>query len=239
MLAGVDGCKSGWIVAFSQSWPSLEPIQFEYCTDFTAVLRATSHCSVVAVDMPIGLPDSSDLRECDVQAHHALGSKGSSVFMTPPRACIDAKDVREFQSLHRQSRKKGAGLPVWGIVPKMRDVNRIMEERYCSDQNIQDRVIEFHPELTWCRLAGSEGLLSKHIAEGILQRIALLERDSHGWLPVFPKRLEGSPSIDDILDAVAGLSAAQSYLGRSERTHRYPLNGVVRNGVGLRMEIWY
>jgi predicted RNase H-like nuclease len=50
--------------------------------------------------------------------------------------------------MHREIRGKGSGLPVWGIVPKMLEVNRLMEERVANDPAVQGRIIEFHPELT-------------------------------------------------------------------------------------------
>src|SRR6202521_778926 len=140
MLAGVDGCNKGWVVAFGQSWPCHEPVRIEFCPDFKAVLEDTQACEVVAVDMPIGLPDGSELRDCDLGAQKALASKRSSVFLTPPRSCIEAPGPVEFQSMHREIRGKGAGLPVWGIVPKMLEVNRLMEERVASDPTVQDRI---------------------------------------------------------------------------------------------------
>lgn len=189
--------------------------------------------------MPIGLPDGMEPRECDLSARKALGSKQSSVFLAPPRSSIEAPVPKDFQLLHKQITGKGAGLPVWGIVPKMLEVNRMLEDRIASDPTIQDRIIEFHPELTWQRLAGSAQLSSKRLAEGVLQRISLLERLSRGWLPPFPQKFTGDPAIDDVLDAVIGISAARSFLDRGESVQRHPLGEPQRNSKGLRMEIWY
>jgi predicted RNase H-like nuclease len=239
MLAGVDGCRNGWIVALAPSWPCHQPVSIEFYPDFKAVLEATRTCEVVAVDMPIGLPDGNELRECDVLAQKALGGQRSSVFLTPPRSCLDAAGPREFQSMHRQIRGTGAGLPVWGIVPKMLEVNRLLEDRIASDPALQDRIIEFHPELTWRRLAGSSKLSSKRTAEGILQRISLLEQLSQGWLPGFPQKIPGNAAIDDVLDAVIGISASQSAARRDEILQRLPVGEPKRNSKGLRMEIWH
>jgi predicted RNase H-like nuclease len=239
MLAGVDGCRNGWIVAFGRSWPCHEPIRIEFCPHFRTVLEITDTCQVVAVDIPIGLPDESELRDCDLSARKALGRKQSSVFLTPPRSCIDANTVQEFQSAHKAIMGKGAGLPVWGIVPKMLEVNRLFEERIGSDPTLQDRVIEFHPELTWQRLAGSSTLFPKRTTEGVLQRVSLVERLSEGWLPVFPPKIPGNPAIDDVLDAIVGISAAQCFINRADRVQRHPSGQQKRNSKGLRMEIWY
>src|ERR1700733_13785869 len=181
MLAGVDGCKKkGWIVALAQSWPFHEPVRIEFRPDFNGVLEATLGCEVVAVDMPIGLPDGSDIRDCDLSARKALGRQWSSVFLTPPRSCLEANGPDEFQSMHKELMGKGAGFPVWRIVPRMREVNRILEEQVISDAAVQNRVIEFHPELTWQRLAGSSRLSSKRVAAGVFQRISLLEQLREG-----------------------------------------------------------
>jgi predicted RNase H-like nuclease len=202
-------------------------------------LEITQICDVVAVDMPIGLPDGGDIRECDLCAQNALGRQRSSVFLAPPRSCLEAKDPTEFQKIHQTARSKGAGLPVWGIVPKIIEVNFLLEERIKTDPRLQDRIIEFHPELTWKRLAGSCQLSSKRSAEAILQRFSLLEKWSHGWIPAFPQKIPGQPAIDDVLDAVVGISAAQSYLDGRDRIHRHPAAEPKTNERGLRMEIWY
>src|SRR5260370_35516649 len=154
MLAAVDGCRKGWIVALGRSWPCNESVRIEFCPNFHAVLETNRTCDVVAVDMPIGIPDDNEVRECDLCAQKALGLQRNSVFLTPPRSCIEAKDPTEFQKMHQIARGKGAVLPVWGIVPKIVEVNRLLEERLPGDPKLQDRIIEFHPELTWQRLAG-------------------------------------------------------------------------------------
>jgi predicted RNase H-like nuclease len=239
MLAGVDGCRNGWIVAIGRSWPIHEPVRIEFCPNFKAVLEAAKTCEAVAVDMPIGVPDGSELRECDLCAQKALERQGSSVFLTPPRSCLEAKNVIEFQSMHKAIMGKGAGLPVWGIIPKMLEVNRVIEDRIASDPTLQDRIIEFHPELTWQCLAGSSKLFSKRVTEGVLQRICLLERLSQDWLPSFTEKIPGNPAIDDVLDAIVGISAAHCFMNRADGIRRHPTGMPKRNSKGLRMEIWY
>jgi predicted RNase H-like nuclease len=239
MLAGVDGCKKGWIVAFGPSWPCHRPVQIEFYKEFKAVLEATQTCEVVAVDMPIGVPDGNETRACDLEGQKALGHQRNSLFLTPPRSCIEAKNVREFQAMHKAIRGIGAGLPVWGIVPKMLEVNQVLEDKIVTDAALQNRVIEFHPELTWKRLAGETRLSSKKVAAGVLQRISLLGQLSQSWLPPFTQTIPGNPSMDDVLDAVVGISAAQCFLNRADGVQRYPSEEPIRNSKGLRMEIWY
>lgn len=227
-LAGIDGCKNGWIVALASEWPCHAPIQIRFCADFHAVVELTAKARAVAVDMPIGLPGDAAPRACDLEAKQALGAQRSSIFLAPPRRTLDAPTPTEFQRLHREIRGVGAGLPVWGIVPKMREVNLILE----ADPQLQDRVFEFHPERTWRRLAGGTTLSSKKTAAGILDRIAILNRVAGAWTSPAPREIPGKPAIDDVLDAISGLAAAARFL-------ESPRSDAPRNSRGIRMEIWH
>jgi predicted RNase H-like nuclease len=227
MLAGVDGCRNGWIVARAAGWSVSDQLQIEFCRSFAEVLDLTKQSQAVAVDMPIGLPDDGAPRACDLAARQMLGSQRSSVFLAPPRRCLDAKTPQEFQRIHREIRGVGAGLPVWGIVPKMLEVNIAFER----EPGLQNRIFEFHPELTWRRLAGSRRpLRSKRTATGILERITILNKTAGSWAPRVPFELEGGPAIDDVLDAVAGIAAAQAFLHLQDREGP-------QTSTGLRMEI--
>jgi predicted RNase H-like nuclease len=75
--------------------------------------------------------------------------------------------------------------------------------------------------------------------EGVLQRVSLIEQPSRGSLPSFPQKIPGDPAIDDVLDAIVGISAAQCFVNRADRIQRHPPGEQKRNGKGLRMEIWY
>ena len=54
-LAGVDGCAGGWIAAFVR--PQGDEVRVRIVPRFADVLGAPEQPAVVAVDMPIGLPD--------------------------------------------------------------------------------------------------------------------------------------------------------------------------------------
>jgi predicted RNase H-like nuclease len=233
VIASVDGCKGGWVVAMSTGWPCEGLSGLFVCRDFRSVIAATERCGVVVVDMPVGIPSGSELRKCDIAAREALGPAGRSrVFLTPPRGCLKAETPEEFQRMHREVRGKGAALVVWGIVPKIREVDAVMRPE------LQERIVEFHPELVWKHLSGKV-LESKHKQYGVAQRAELFKggvRDINGLqMPAVPN----GAKMDDVLDAAVGLWTADCIVGGGDYNRRLPKEEPARDERGLRMEIWF
>ncbi len=54
-LAGVDGCRAGWVVVFLR--PDGDEVRVRTIQRFADVLSAVEAPAVVAIDIPIGLPD--------------------------------------------------------------------------------------------------------------------------------------------------------------------------------------
>jgi predicted RNase H-like nuclease len=236
MIAAVDGCRDGWLVAIAGAWPCPDPVRFLVCSNFSEVRDATTDCFATVIDIPIGLPAGSEYRKADLLARTLLKETGStsSVFFTPPRATLDANSPIEFQRLHREAAGRGAGIPVWGIVPKIRDVDGVMSK----DPHLQERIYEFHPELAWRRICGTS-LSSKLSAMGALQRLQVLYERCPGWLSKPPDGAlkRSGVSLDDVLDAVVGLFAAQCIV--DGRRCCLPEGEPPRDERGLQMVIWY
>lgn len=233
VYAGVDACKGGWVVAKSKTWPCREAPVLAICADFTSVIALTADCKRVAVDIPIGLSTGKQIRRCDLEAKKLLsGHNTSALFYAPPRETLGAETPVEFQRLHRKARGIGAGLPVWGFLPKVIEANRAMT------RELQNRIVEFHPELTWFRLAG-ENLETKHSQEGIAERKKVLRK----FVPELERILRWkdflgrAAAIDDLLDALVGIGVAKDSLRGSPC--RLPNQAEQVDKKGLRMEIWY
>jgi|SRR5215471_17825081 len=233
MFAGVDACKGGWMVAKSASWPCREVPALAVCPNFRTVLEMTADCGRVAVDIPIGLPSGHGVRACDFEAKKQLsGHNTSALFYTPPRETLRADGPREFQRMHRKLRGIGAAMPVWGFLAKVKEADLEMTPA------LQRRVIEFHPELTWFRMAG-ENLESKHTPEGIAERKKILRK----LVPDLERLLRWKDFLgraaahDDLLDALVGIGVAKASLRGSP--YRLPHNKSETDKSGLHMEIWY
>ena len=181
-LAGVDGCRAGWIAVHEG--------HAEVHRDFAAVLATLPDDAVIAVDIPIGLVDEHvpGGREVDRAARTELGPKRSSVFSAPPRCALAARTLPD-------ARRRGARLTLQtlNLLPRIEDVDRVMTPE------LQSRVFEVHPELSFAAMAGGPPVLRpKRSAAGTKERRALLERAG----VLVPDRPAGA-AVDDLLDACA------------------------------------
>ena len=233
-VAGVDGCRAGWVVVLvEQQTRRRRPHHLRLCPHFAEVFTLEPKPTVITVDMPVGLLQEPQPggRECDRQARRLLGRRASSVFTPPIRALLAATQ-------YEQVRAQGMSRQAFGILPKIREVDRLMTPQ------LQLVVYEAHPELAFRALAGAPLHHNKKTSAGRAERLQLLERASGGLfreirsavenaLKVFP-RMHVAP--DDLLDAYV-LTRTALRIARGQAT-RLPANPPV-DQKGLRMEIWY
>lgn len=193
-VLGVDGCKGGWLGAAvgpsGISWQF-----FANATDFLAL-----DVDVVAVDIPIGLPERGR-RRCDEQAREALPGRASSVFPAPVRAALAATSYAEARALSVAVDGRSLSAQCFGILPKIAEVDlavRAFPERV---------VLEVHPEVSFARLAGAP-LARKTSAAGALSRVQLLV----GVFGALPTDVPPQAGLDDCLDALVCAWTAQRWV---------------------------
>ncbi|MEB3236617.1 MAG: DUF429 domain-containing protein [Candidatus Sericytochromatia bacterium] len=193
-VGGVDGCKSGWVLAGMGPDGSLG---LELHSAIDTVLERVS--GVVAIDMPIGLPEAGP-RACDLAARGLLGARRHSVFPAPLRSMLEARSHAEACALGRRTDGRGLSLQSWNLIPKIREV-----DEYAS-RVPAGRLIEVHPELSFRGMQGGHPLFaSKKTEEGRQQRAKLLRQAFADWLP---QRAPAGSGVDDVLDAFAALWTA-------------------------------
>jgi predicted RNase H-like nuclease len=229
VVAGVDGCRGGWLVVIAV-WSDRGAIEaIEVMPDFAAVLALTSGCEAVAVDIPIGLCDGKR-READGLARGLLAPrKTSSVFPAPPRAALAATSYAEACRLSQASVGKSMSHQAYYILDKVRDADSVMTPA------LQQRVFESHPEVTFRALNRSQPVLSKkRSAAGRADRAALLS-PLLGADPFWPA-LPRLAARDDLHDASVLTWTAQRAVSGDAVHLPYRAEYDAR---GLRMEIVY
>lgn len=249
VLAGVDGCKAGWVAVHRE--PGAPPSVTVFPA-FMALLDALPADAIIAVDMPIGLPDFSRRggRGPEALVRPMLGARQSSVFSIPSRAALYA-DTSDFTSIeawyaaHRRASAvakatsdppRGVSIQAFGIFAKIREIDALLSAR----PDLRGRIFESHPEVAFCRLNGGVAMtLPKKIKgavnpAGMEERRALLCR--HGYDQAF---LDQAPpkgaASDDFLDAAAMMLIAARIAGREARPYPDP-PGFDR--LGIPVAIW-
>jgi len=224
-VAGVDGCRSGWVVAWADpGLPSQDVasdrggvgaplrLQVEVVASFDPIAERVrqGRVALVAVDMPMGLAER-DRRRCDLEARRLLGPRRSSVFPTPVRAVLDCENYQEALSVSRTVCGRGLSKQAWFLVPKIRELDRVVRDLP------PDVVAEVHPELAFAALAGAPMAEPKRTAAGRDARLAALAPVVTDLEALAARRLAGS-APDDVLDACAlAWSARRLALGGGNR----------------------
>jgi predicted RNase H-like nuclease len=229
-VVGVDGCRGGWVAAAvdlaTGSWDT------RVHRHFGEVLAASTDAAAIAVDMPIGLA-SDGPRRCEELARRRLGVRRSSVFTPPTRRLLELiADESDYATANRLSWDRlGRGISVqaFNIFRKIREVDEVMTPE------LQARVREVHPELSFCQMRG--GLACHHgkmRRDGMEERLAALHATCGWWRDPFPSHPPVGAGIDDVLDALAAAwTAARIARGEAETIPPEP----ELDGRGLRMEI--
>jgi predicted RNase H-like nuclease len=141
IVAGVDGCPGGWLALVDCKDGQPKAGGF---ARFADLLNALPKAKVIAVDIPIGLPEVG-ARACDKHARHELAQpRGSSVFPAPLRAVLAARSWEEACTIRLRIEGKKMSEQAWGIVPKVREVDALLHK----DAELAARVFEVHPEVS-------------------------------------------------------------------------------------------
>jgi predicted RNase H-like nuclease len=225
-VGGLDGCLGGWVLATGPVGLG-GPIAVEVVNTFKEVLARiqAGDLDAVAVDMPIGLPDRGP-RRCDGEARARLGTRHSSVFPAPLRALLDAATWEEALASSRALTDRGISRQAFGILPKVREIDQVITPE------MQDRVIEAHPEVSFAALAGGPMAHSKKKPAGRAERLAALVGPFSGITETTGERVPGA-TPDDVLDAYALLWTAARWV----RGEAIVLGEGECDARGLRMEI--
>lgn len=236
-VAGVDGCAAGWMVALLG--PQDGDLRLAVVPRF-ADLFAPLSPAVVAVDMPIGLPEriGPGGRGPEEAVRPLLGARQSSVFSVPARAAVYADDFRAAcgAALAASEPPRMVSKQLFNIAPKIRELDGFLHRR----STWTSRVFEAHPEVVFWRLNGERALTEPKKIKGRPHGPGLaLRRDLLMAAGIPPQAIDQGPpagaAIDDLLDALACAVAARRIRDGLARPFPDPPG---RDAFGLMMAIW-
>jgi predicted RNase H-like nuclease len=251
LVAGVDGCRGGWLCVLWDPAAKANPrvLQFHH---FGEVLSLAEEPARIAVDIPIGLPRSGSKggRLCDNAARRNLGPRQSALFAVPARAALEETDYARActVALANSNPPRKVSKQCFNLFAKIREVDALMTPA------LQERVRECHPETAFWAMNGRQPLAepkkvkSQLYPPGLALRRRLLQAAGfpHSFLASAPYQGSArSPHLrageDDLLDACACAWTA-ARLGNGAAI-RFPqdtpdIGGPEVDAKGLRMEIW-
>jgi predicted RNase H-like nuclease len=169
-VLGVDACPTGWVGVLLS--PHRPPAALAGATigALVELARENAEVAVVAIDIPIGLPDRGS-RRADELARRQLPGKGSSVFTTLTRAAYAAEtyELGREQNLAATGGRSSASAQAYALRTRILDVDGWLRSRPGVE------VVEAHPELSFARMTGAPLPSRKLDPEGIRARRAALE----------------------------------------------------------------
>ncbi len=237
-VAGVDGCRAGWVVAFVG--PNDEETRVRVMGRFADIFVAREQPCLVAVDIPIGLPAhiGPQGRGPERAVRPLLGDRQSSVFAVPSRGAVYARDYREAcrVALETSDPPKKVSKQLFMITPKIREVDETLR----STPSLTGRVFEVHPEVAFWRLNGGRALAEpkkvkgRPFGPGLALRRRLLTDGGFSKATTEQAAPSGA-AIDDLLDSLACAAIARRILARVAVPFPDP---PLRDEFGLPVAIW-
>ncbi len=219
---GVDGTRGRWVaIAIGGDGGFL---QAAVCDSLEDVLAAHGGADVFGIDVPLGMPEAGP-RAADAAARVALGPRRATIFMTPPRAVLEAPTYAEARACATALTGKSISAQSYALRHNVLEADGLRAE---------PRVFEVHPELAFGAMAGRVLLTGKRSWNGASERRDLLAAEGLE----LPSALgaAGAVPVDDVLDAAAAAwSARRIVRGEASRVPETPELDEHRRPVA----IWY
>lgn len=240
-LAGIDGCRVGWIACLVDVDGPLRP-EIRIVLRIADLLDGPAAPHLAVVDMPIGLPDrvGPGGRAPERAVRSKLEKKRkSSVFSMPSRAAVFAGEdladgyrtacavARATSDPPRKISRQG-----YALFPKIREI-----DRYLTPETA-DRLYESHPEVAFAVQNGAPMREPKKV-KGRPNPVGLDERRAFlaasGFDPTILTRPPRGAGLDDLIDACVLALVARRI--RSGEAVSFP-SPPERDGRGLPIAIW-
>jgi predicted RNase H-like nuclease len=231
LLAGVEPCPGGWLLASAKLvGTTCHAERPRVVPTFREILESVPSYAAIAVHIPVGLPAVATTggRSAEREARRLLGfPRRGAILSAPTRRALAASDDYE-----KASALNGGHLDyiTWRMLPKVREIADEVQSYH------QRTVFEVSPELTYFSINGNRPMrYPKRTYVGQGERREVLGNRVQGIQNIFNAQL---PRVRHwhLTDVAADLWTARRILGKG--IHRLP-EQPEWNDDGLRMEIVY
>ena len=201
-VLGVDACRTGWAgigLCGGQARAYFAP----GIRELAGQAAADGPLLVIAIDIPVGLPDAGR-RSADVLARKELKGRWPSLFITPVRTAVQAAGYQDAAAENRRLAGEGLSRQAFALRAKILDVDQWLQ----AGSPAPVRVVEAHPELSFAAMAGAPLRSRKSTWAGAVQRRTLLAQERivlDGDLGLAGEQA----GVDDVLDAAAAAWTAR------------------------------
>jgi predicted RNase H-like nuclease len=228
-IAGVDGCKAGWIAVTFQL-DAFGRAEVKVFNTFANLVGWLQPDAIIAVDMPIGLPERAIKggRAPDWAAKEFLGPRKGTVFLVPSRRAVYAREAVDtykqgYTRVCAVARKtsdppRAPSIQAYSIFPRIQLIDQMLRQ----DEALRRRVFEVHPEVSFTVMNGDKPIPEPKKVKGRVHdpgmrcRKELLERKGFalGFLEAKPPR---GAALDDFYDACASAWSGARISRQEER----------------------
>ncbi len=237
-IAGVDGCKLGWFYVLMDA--NSDELEFAVIDKIESLVQKP-HVDRIWVDMAIGLTDAQHGRQCEALARKMLRNAGvsraSSVFNPPSRQALYCDSYEQANALNKNIVSKGLSKQAWFIVPKMREIDVLLQTK----PQFRQALSECHPEIAFTALNnGMPMQFNKKTRAGFDERLQILQH----YYPTAEQVITAATqtyrrkdvAIDDIVDAfIIAIAAKNSGNNVSSLPEHMEYD---ETGIAMRMLYW-
>lgn len=193
-VLGADVCQGAWAGIATDG----ERIVGRYASTIAELVAAAASegtVAVVAIDIPIGLPERHP-RAADRAARHVLGPRRSSLFTTPIRAALEAPDYATARAISLEATGASLSAQAYALRHKILEVDRYLDDAPCA-------MVETHPEVCFRAMNGDVVPWPKTVWAGEQLRLELLAQHGLDLARAKLGELAARSPAADIIDAAA------------------------------------
>lgn len=232
IVAGVDGCRTGWIMVKCE----VGEFEFGIYERFEALLFENPDLDRILIDIPLGLSSEHHPRTIDKVLRAELKGRSSTVFTPACRVAIYKHSYEEAKKTNLALEGKSLSIQSYNISSKIRELDDLLIQK-----NPVVPILESHPELCFKYLNQGKVLSSKKSTPvGLKERLELLSAFDPQIKSLFEKILASTKrkevAKDDIIDAIC--LCLVNKLGHSHRL-QFLKDQNLTDARGIEMKIAY